>query len=305
MIFRPRLLSALCVAFVPALHAQKAASKPAIKLTAVEVHEDVRVYKKTPQGELSLHLYSPKDVKAGDRRPGIVFFFGGGWRSGSYRQFVPQAEYLASRGMVCACADYRVFNIHKTTPDKCVEDAKSAMRWFRAHAGELGADPQKIIASGGSAGGHLAAATWLVPGFDSPEDDLSISCKPDALVLFNPALNLANIDGREVPGSDGKNIAKEISPTLFLTKDAPPAILFFGTADKLGAHGTEYARKAKELGVRAELWTAADMPHGFFNRSPWIRVTARKMDEFLQSLGYLSGEPTLKLPEGAPVLKRE
>lgn len=297
------------VSLVAPCQAQKAGNKKSakslVKLTDVSCVTREVVFKKTPQGELSLHLFSPSEAKTSDKRPAIVFFFGGGWKSGSFIQFVPQSEYFASRSIVCACADYRISSIHKTTPDKCVEDAKSAMRWVRGHAAELGVDPDKIIASGGSAGGHLAAATWLVPGFDAEGDDKTISCKPNAMVLFNPALNLTNIGGAEIPDANGKNIAKEISPTFFLSKDTPPAILFFGTADKLGEHGKEYAAKAKELGVRADLWTAADMPHGFFNKSPWAEVTARKADEFLASLGYLSGEPTIKLPEAAPSLNRE
>lgn len=288
-----------CGLIVPSAEAQRARAG-APKLTDAPVETMDRVYKHTPQGDLTMHLFLP--AEAGKNRPGIVFFFGGGWKSGSYLQFVPQATYLASRGMVAACADYRISSLHKTTPDKCVEDAKSAMRWMRAHADEFGLDPVRLIAGGGSAGGHLAAAAALVPGFDAEGEDIAISCKPAALVLFNPALNLTNIDGREVPGADGKNIAKEISPTLFLSKDVPPAILFFGTEDKLGAHGTEYLEKAKALGARAELWTAAGMAHGFFNRSPWTEVTARQTDEFLASLGYLAGAPTIKLPANAPSL---
>lgn len=284
---------------------KSAGKPPAPKLTSEPCVTREVEFKTTPQGVLKLHLFSPAGVKPADKRPAIVFFFGGGWKNGSFTQFVPQAEYFASRGLVCACADYRISSIHKTTPDRCVEDAKSAMRWVRGHAAELGVDPGKIIASGGSAGGHLAAATWLVPGFEAAEDDKTISCKPDALVLFNPALNLTNIGGAAIPDANGKNIAEEISPTLFLSKDTPPAILFFGTADKLGEHGMEYASKAKELGVRAELWTADGMGHGFFNKSPWTEVTAKKADEFLISLGYLKGEPTIKLPSGAPSLKRE
>ena len=286
-------------------HAQPAKQQPAPKLVEAQcVTRDV-TFRETPQGVLKLHLFAPAGARTTDKRPAIVFFFGGGWKSGSFTQFVPQAEYFASRGLVCACADYRISSIHKTTPDKCVEDAKSAVRWLRGHAAELGIDPGKIIASGGSAGGHLAAATWLVPGFDAAEDDKSISCRPNALVLFNPALNLTNIGDHPIKDADGKDIAKAISPTVFLTKDTPPAILFFGTADKLAGHGREYVAKAKELGVRAELWTAAGMPHGFFNKSPWTEVTARKADEFLASLGYLTGEPTIKLPANAPALKRE
>jgi len=284
------------------------AQKGNVKLTGQTVAMREVVYKTTPQGELMLHVFSPAgEVQAAVQRPCIVFFFGGGWKGGSFKQFVPQAEYLATRGMVAACADYRIRSIHKTKPDKCVEDAKSAIRWVRAHATELGIDPGKVIAAGGSAGGHLAACTALVTAFDAETDDKTISAIPNALVLFNPALNIATLARQKEPGPDDlpMPVLDSITPNNFLSKTTPPAILFFGTADKLKAAADEYVTKAKALGLRAEMWTAADMPHGFFNKEPWIQVTAKKMDEFLASLGYLGSEPTIKLPEAAPLLKVE
>ena len=178
---------------------------------------------------------------------------------------------------------------------------------MRGHATELGIDPTKVIAAGGSAGGHLAACTALVSAYDAESDDKAISAKPNAMVLFNPAMNIATLfKQRETGGSPiTLEVAEAITPTSFVAKDTPPVILFFGTADKLKAGGDEYVTKAKALGVRAEMWTAADMPHGFFNKEPWIQVTAKKMAEFLASLGYLGGEPLIKLPENAPSLKAE
>ena len=304
-----RLLLPILLAIALPLHAQTTGKTRApIKLTDVEVTTKEIFYKTTPQGELKLHVFSPKgEVQAAVLRPCVVFFFGGGWKSGSFRQFVPQSEYLASRGIVAISADYRILSLHQTSPDKAVEDAKSAIRWVRGHATELGIDPTKIIAGGGSAGGHLAACTALVSAYDAESDDKSISAKPNALVLFNPAMNIATIFKQNVTANNPMTpeIAEAITPNNFVTKDTPPAILFFGTADKLKAGGDEFVQKATALGVRAEMWTAADMPHSFFNGPPWIQVTARKMDEFLISLGYLSGEPTLKLPENAPSLKHE
>ncbi|MBI5773267.1 MAG: alpha/beta hydrolase [Verrucomicrobia bacterium] len=275
---------------------------PAPKLTSVEIKTDERLYKQTPQGELKLHFFFPPGWKSSDKRPAIIFFFGGGWKNGSYTQFVSQSEYFASRGLVAVSADYRIESIHKTTPDKCVEDAKSAVRWLRAKAGELGIDPDKVIASGGSAGGHLAAATALVEDFNAKEDNLSVSCQPSALVLFNPALNFPDFPTKD---AEGKPIGKKFWPTPFLKKGTPPAIIFFGTADRMLSQGEEFLAKSKELGNRAELYTAAEMPHGFFNRPPWTEVTAKKADEFLTALGYLKGEPTIKLPADAPSLKRQ
>jgi acetyl esterase/lipase len=304
-----RLLLPLLLALSLSAFAQKAEPrKKTLKLTDAEVKATEVVYKSTPQGELKLHVFSPAgEVQIAALRPCVVFFFGGGWKSGSYLQFVPQAEYLASRGIVAISADYRIKNLHKTTPDKAVEDAKSAIRWVRGHAKELGIDPDKVIAAGGSAGGHLAACTALVTAYDAESDDKSVSAKPNAMVLFNPAMNIATLFKQRDTGDSEMTLdmAEAITPNNFVSKDTPPAILFFGTADKLKAGGDEYVKLATALGPRAEMWAAEGMPHGFFNREPWIQVTAKKMDEFLISLGYLGGEPTLKLPENAPALKAE
>lgn len=305
-----RIFTLLLLALLPLpLLAQKAAQKKVlIKLTTAQVATKELVYKTTPQGELKLHVFAPKgEVQIAALRPCIVFFFGGGWKSGSYLQFVPQAEYLASRGMVAICADYRILNEHKTTPDKAVEDAKSAIRWVRGHAAELGADPDKIISAGGSAGGHLAACTALVTAYDAESDDKSISAVPNAMVLFNPAMHIATLFKERATGDSGvtMEMAEAITPNSFVAKNTPPAILFFGSADKLKVGGDEYVKKARALGLRAEMWAAPDMPHGFFNREPWIQTTARQMESFLISLGYLSGDSTLKIPEGAPALKSE
>ena len=162
-------------------------------------------------------------------------------------QFVPQSEYFASRGLVAISADYRIESKHKTTPDKAVEDARSAVRFVRANAAKLGIDPDKLIAGGGSAGGHLAACTALLDGFDAA-DDPKVSCKPNALVLYNPALNLTLLKDRPIPGADGQDVAQAISPTLYLTKSAPPAVIFFGTGDRMLAMGTEYADEGEGTG---------------------------------------------------------
>src|SRR5438034_8077476 len=92
------------------------------------------VFKKTPQGELSLFVHHPADWKSEDKRPAIVFFFGGGWTNGKITQFEPQAKHFASRGLVTVRADYRIKSRHGVDPDVCVEDAKSAIRWVRQNA---------------------------------------------------------------------------------------------------------------------------------------------------------------------------
>jgi len=143
-------------------------------------------YKELGDVKLKMDVFNPEGHKSSDKRPVVLFFFGGGWKSGHTSQFHPFCEYFASRGIVSISVDYRVSSRHKTTPKECVKDAKSAMRWVRKHAAKLGVDPDKIIAGGGSAGGHIAAATALVAGFDEEGEDLNVSCQPSALLLYNP-----------------------------------------------------------------------------------------------------------------------
>src|SRR5581483_11774750 len=150
-------------------------------------------YKKTKQADLEMVVHYRSGWQAGDKRPAIVFFFGGGWTNGKITQFEPQAKYLASRGMVAARADYRVKSRHGVSPRECVEDARSAVRWLRQNATRLGIDPDRIVAAGGSAGGHLAACTALSDGVDAADDDRTVSAKPSALVLYNPVLRFDGI----------------------------------------------------------------------------------------------------------------
>lgn len=243
-------------------------------------------YKQTPQRPLEMTLYFPARWTPESRRPAIVFFFGGGWRSGSPSQFAAQAKYLARRGMVSACADYRVKSKDNVDPKVCVEDAKSAVRWLRANAGHLGINPDKIVAAGGSAGGHLAACTGLTPDIVGAGEDARIPSTVCAMVLFNPVLNLTDARLTERLGGDEK-LARLISPTVHLDDASPPSVLFYGSKDALLAQGQEYVERARALGIRADLHITPDQGHGFFNESPYREETMAMADEFLVSLGLL------------------
>jgi acetyl esterase/lipase len=244
-------------------------------------------YKTIPGGELEMVVHYPPDWKDTDKRPAIVFFFGGGWETGTIAQFEPQAEHLAKRGMVAARADYRVKSRQGVAPDKCVEDAKSAVRWLRANAAKLGINPEQIVAAGGSAGGHIAACTALTDGLEAEGEDRSISSKPCALVLFNPVLRFDGFSQLMRRIGDDEALGKKLSPTLLATKDTPPTLVLFGTGDRLKLNGDEFIQKAKETGFRAEMFIAEGQVHGFFNRPPWRERTITRMDEFLTSLGFL------------------
>jgi len=177
-------LLSLCVALTAGAQEKTAKKKaggypPTIEGTKSET------YRKVGDTELKVWIFEPA-TKATKPLPAIVFFFGGGWVGGSPTQFEPQSRHLAARGMIAIVADYRVKTRQDAKPADCVADAKACVRWVRANAARLGIDPERIAVGGGSAGGHLAASVATLPGLDDAKDDKSVSCIPDALVLFNP-----------------------------------------------------------------------------------------------------------------------
>jgi acetyl esterase/lipase len=250
---------------------------------------DSRIYKTVGETKLRLHIYQPANRKQGDKLPAIVFFFGGGWRNGSPVQFAEHGKHLAARGMVAITAEYRVKARHNVTPLECIADAKSALRWVRENANELGIDANRIAAGGGSAGGHLAAATATVNGFDDKNDDLKISAAPNALVLFNPALDVANIP---VDYGFGEH-AKAASPLQNVRAKLPPTIIFHGTADTTVpfAQATNFCAAMKQHGSACEVKGYEGRGHGFFNfgrgNGEDFKTTLQATDDFLVSLGYL------------------
>lgn len=265
----------------------------------------VATYKATPQGDLRIHLYFPPGWRNTDRRPAIVFFFGGSCTTGSPAQFTGTAEYFATRGMVAASAEYRIESVHHTSPAACAEDAKSAIRWLRMNAPRLGIDGLRVIAGGGSSGATIAAFAAYNTTFEPDGEDRSISSKPDALVLINPALGFPDPSRmtpeqkRAAEGPTGAFIAD-----WKVTGGGPPAILFFGTEDSLQEKARDFARQLIGVGTRAEFYTAEGQKHAFFNRSessPWHAAVLRQIDVFLGSLGYLQGHPTVATPAGTAV----
>jgi dienelactone hydrolase len=290
----------LCVLAVPAQGELIPASKPVESSAGKRVY----VFKTTPQGELKAQVYLPEGWQPGQKRPVIVMFFGGGFTGGSTEQFRTKAEYLAGRGMVAITPEYRVKSRHQTTPDKSIEDAKSAIRWVRMNAGALGIDPARVAGSGGSAGGTCAALAAWSSAFEAAGEDAAVSAKPDALVLYNPALAM--------PGGAPSELPAALLASWKLVKSGPPLIQFFGTEDKWLVSGREVAMQSAQLGNRSELYTAQGLGHGFFNDARtakngtpgWHDVVLLRTDLFLTSLGYLSGKPTVK-PDPALALTKE
>lgn len=235
------------------------------------------MYKKTAQEDLYLYVLRPfgKSKKA---LPAIVYFTGGGWVNGNVEGQIPNPAWFRDHGMIGIEADYRVQSRHGTSPVECVHDAKSAIRYVRAHAQELGIDPDRIVGAGGSAGGHIAACT-AIEGGDAFSEDLTISSKPNALVLHNPVLG-------EGFGKAFFDIHPEFSPILNVKKGWPPTILSNGTIDKTTPVecAEKFTKLMTEAGNTCELILVEGADHScdWPVSNPNFLPTLQRMTDFLK-----------------------
>jgi acetyl esterase len=286
------ILCALCGASL-------AADKPATTKTKGGIGADAPagkpyIYKESAGKPRQMEIYFPPNhdlTKA--KAPGMILFHGGAWGSGSLGQFRIACAYFASRGLVCATAEYQMLSkadaaklpAGETRKRVCVTDAKSAIRWFKQHASELGIDPQRIITGGGSAGGHISALATMNPGLNDPADPKDIDTSVVAYVWFNPAF--ATDDHKD----------PEIDILKHLKADLPPAIAFFGDKDTWKKGWDVAHAKWKSLGTKTiDLQIAPGQTHSFFNGGAWQTVTLIAADQFLVKHGLLTSEPTKAMP---------
>ena len=288
----------LLVALAPAISTVSAAEpKPASgKASTAPVRDYARdlardqepthlvTYKRADGRELRLHIFEPTGWRASDRRSCLLTVHGGGWAGGEPRRMYPFAAHFAERGGVGISLEYRLMKGgSKVTPWDCAADGRDAIRYVKEHAAELGIDPRKIVASGGSAGGHVAAGMAMFDRIDAA-GDRSIDPSPAALVLYYPVIDTS-------PAGCGNRACgarwKEISPLHQVRPGLPPTIIFHGTADKTtpyaGAKAFQAAMEA--AGNRCELESKEGAGHTYLMfEKDVFEDTIRRTDEFLASL---------------------
>jgi len=248
------------------------------------------LYKSTNEGELNLFIYKPSEFDIKKKYSCIVFFHGGGWNSGNPEQFQRQSRYFASRGMVAVSVEYRIRNKHGTSPIQAMEDTKSAIRFIRSNARLLSIDPSKIAAAGGSAGGHLAAVAGNIDLFNNSDEDLTISSKPNLLILYNPVIDFGTRKWLWI------NNPSDASPIHNISKGSPPTIILTGTNDKIVPVESimNYKKIMESIGSRCDVILYEGAEHAFFNTGEDFVDTLYRTDVFLKSLEYIDGEPTIR-----------
>ncbi|MFI3331016.1 MAG: alpha/beta hydrolase [Rikenellaceae bacterium] len=257
---------------------------------SAEVKTETFIYKNTNTTNLKMMKVTSDKVEK--NAPAIVLFFGGGWSGGKLSQLKPQAEIFAENGVVAFLADYRLAKRDKATPAISIEDAKSAMRYLRENAKELGINPKKIIASGASAGGHLASATAFITEFDCPDDNLKISPVPNAMILFNPVSDTSP-EGYYPQSVKNFGDWKRLSPLHHIEKTSPPAIFFVGTKDihVPVASAQAFKTAVEGAGARCDLKIYENCTHGFFNNykyeGKYFKITMDEAIKFLKEIKFI------------------
>ncbi len=278
------------------------------------------VYAQPDGRDLLATLYMPEDEPVDGRlRPGMVLVHGGGWMFGTRYQQAYYCRNFARQGYVVMTIQYRMMPRHPF-PD-CVHDAKAAVRWLRSNAGAYQVDPERIVAFGASAGGHIAsflAATTPEHGFEGTEN-LGPSSHVNAVISLYGAVDLTQYEDdsggiatriskayirdfamRKAESLDGHHPLAHASPITYANKHTAPMLFVHGTKDRL-VHfekSLHFYAKLVSYGVPADLITVRGKDHGF-DYLFWTKreQVFQKMTRFLE----LHNQPARELLE-APQL---
>jgi acetyl esterase/lipase len=278
------------------------------------------VYKRTKDTTLKIYFTKPADAKPGKKYPAVIWIHGGGWTAGDAKGFFPHARYYALRGAVGFSIEYRLIKFGGSGMAECLEDCKSAIRFIRAHAKELNIDPDQIIVLGDSAGGHLAGALGTIDGFDDPADNLGISAKVSAMVLYNPCVDMTvyplmkNAIANQVPNiktldsasitSEQWELARTFSPINHIKAGQPHCLIMHGLNDKVIPYeqSVRFKDAMKKAGNDCQVILLPNTRHAFV--VPNYSATEEQVvnaitegDKYLTNLGYLKGKPTLRVSD--------
>jgi acetyl esterase/lipase len=219
--------------------------------------------------ETVLDILQPSAPSLADR-PGVIVIHGGGWVEGDKEHMLE--EYclpFVRRGMVVANVEYRLAN--SAPAPAAVHDVLKAAQWFEDHAAQFHVDRKRIIATGGSAGGHLALMTAMTP----TSADLGPASKIAAVVDF---FGIADVpDQLEGPNqrpyalawipeqAERMQLARRLSPITYVRKGLPPVLVLHGDADTVVPYQQSVAlvKALKQAGNDAELITVPGGKHGF------------------------------------------
>jgi len=234
--------------------------------------------------EQNLWMFHPLDIQPDEKRPCVVFIHGGGW-GGKPSSLAAQSLYLRRRGINTVSVHFRAPNAkRKLTPEDTLRDARKAYRWIVEHGHEHHIDVDRLVVSGGSAGGHLSLALSTI----GLKDDPVVQHAPAGIVLFNPVIDLVDgwTGGRKKCEQAGIDV-QSFSPAHQVRSDLPPTLVLSGSEDGLIPPELlfSFQKRMKAKGNECEVVIYPDAGHGFFNygreANRWFHPTMWKMEAFV------------------------
>jgi hypothetical protein len=171
---------------------KKECQDPTLTAKLEQVYQDSRndlkdhqvmEYKRIGNYGLDIHVFKPNKSDTNAKKPVMVFFHGGSWSEGQPSWHFQACRKYAEKGWIACSVEYRIYGSQGTLPFAAVMDAKSAIRWLKAHGDELHIDTNRIVATGNSAGGHLVLATALANEWNEKSDELKFSPVPSMLLV--------------------------------------------------------------------------------------------------------------------------
>ena len=290
-------------------------------------------YKTLGDTELKILVCKPDGLKAGDKRPAILWIHGGGWVSGAPEIFIPQMKYFASRGVVSFSVQYRLYKgfsyinnkelsaeenaklkaakLKKYNTDPAdpsiadiVQDCEGAMMYIRKNAKQYGVDPQKITSIGDSSGSHLAASLGTLAR-DEACSNAVVACSSisDLTTGFGPDYikrSKGLEDKKMEDDPDRLKRAKAVSP-IFNIVNGPSILVLAGGNDWLKDEPENFYKALKAKGVNCEYKVYPKAQHAFIVYSytaslKEITQAVLDIDAFLVNLGFIDGSSSLKMP---------
>jgi acetyl esterase/lipase len=215
-----------------------------------------------------LDLYFPSGAQRADR-PAVVFIHGGGFTGGDkaeYRSASVSAD-LCRAGYVVVSCNYMLGPKTKAGVwPQNIADCRNAVRWVRAHAKELGVNPDKIAVAGGSAGGYLALMVGLSDDKTGPGGDSAAthSAKVSAVIDMYGVVNFSKHGKGDVVGVTSAE-QKAYLPELQCDAQDPAVLILHGTADSTVdiAHSEDMAKALRSAKTPYEYIVVDGAPHTF------------------------------------------